>query len=221
MFGERAYQQGKIAVFKTCIDAGKYAFDEKSRERKRKELGVEDKMVIGFIGRYMPQKNPLFLIDIFNEITKIEPRAVLVTVGYGDLADTMHEKIDTLGLTEKVIDLGKTEDIIPLYNAFDAFLLPSLYEGLPIVGFEAQNAGLPTFFSTEVTEEASACSLAHFLPLSNGAKAWAENIVEAVRSNIPQRTSHHADVVKAGNDSVAEAQRLADYYDKALRDNHL
>ena len=70
--------------------------------------------------------------------------------------------------------LGRREDIQQFYNAFDAFLLPSRYEGLPVVGLESQSCGLPMFFSTAVTPEASACELGHFINLDDGAAAWAE-----------------------------------------------
>lgn len=128
------------------IDANANAFNAKLREDTRKEFGWENKIVYGFIGRYVPQKNPLFLIDIFNEIAKKQENAILVMIGFGELENEMHDRIESYGVTDKVIDLGRRDDIKQFYNAFDAFLLPSLYEGMPVVGIEAQCSGLPIFF---------------------------------------------------------------------------
>lgn len=133
-------------IFKTVIDANANSFNVKLREDTRKEFGWENKIVYGFIGRYVPQKNPLFLIDIFNEIVKQQENAILVMIGFGELVDEMHDRIECYGVTNKVVDLGRRDDIKQFYNAFDAFLLPSLYEGMPVVGIEAQCSGLPTFF---------------------------------------------------------------------------
>ena len=100
----------------------------------------------------------------------------------------------------------------------DAFLLPSLYEGLPVVGLEAQSCGLPMFFSTEVTPEASACELSHFLNLSDSPKKWADELIKAMNENMPVRQSRAKDVAKAGFDSASEARRLQQYYIDALKE---
>lgn len=143
---QETYDRGKVNIFKTVIDANANAFNAKLREDTRKEFGWENKIVYGFIGRYVPQKNPLFLIDIFNEIAKKQENAILVMIGFGELENEMHDRIESYGVTDKVIDLGRRDDIKQFYNAFDAFLLPSLYEGMPVVGIEAQCSGLPIFF---------------------------------------------------------------------------
>ena len=175
-------------------------------------------MVIGHIGRFVPQKNPLFLLDIVAEVFKREKDAVLLLIGDGDLKEAMLKKIEALGISKKIKYLGRREDIQQFYNAMDAFLLPSLYEGLPVVGLEAQSCGLPMFFSTEVTPEASACELGHFLKLSDSPKKWAEELIKAMKDNIPVRRSRAEDVAKAGFDSASEALRLQKYYMDALKE---
>lgn len=87
-----------------------------------------------------------FLIDTFNEIAKIQENAVLVMIGFGELENEMCNRIKEYEITDRVMNLGRRDDIKQFYNAFDAFLLPSLYEGMPVVGIEAQCAGLPIFF---------------------------------------------------------------------------
>ena len=217
-FGDKLFDAGKVAVFKTVVNTEYNSFHPEVRERTRKEFDLDGKMVIGHIGRFVPQKNPLFLLDIVAEVFKREKDAVLLLIGDGDLKEAMLKKIEALGISKKIKYLGRREDIQQFYNAMDAFLLPSLYEGLPVVGLEAQSCGLPMFFSTEVTPEASACELGHFLKLSDSPKKWAEELIKAMKDNIPVRRSRAEDVAKAGFDSASEALRLQKYYMDALKE---
>lgn len=215
-FGKKAYDKGQISIFKTVIDVNKNAFDVELREKTRNKYLWTDKVVYGFIGRYVPQKNPLFLIDIFNQITKKQANALLVLVGFGELEKAMHEKIRQYGIEERVVDLGRTDDIKKLYNSFDAFLLPSLYEGMPVVGVEAQCAGLPIFLSKNITEETTACELAHYISLDESPEAWADKIIPIVTDNTKHRRSYAMEVKSAGFDSLEEALRLQNFYKEAL-----
>lgn len=222
MFGKRTFEQGKVTVFRTCVDARRNTFNAKTREVTRKRFNWDNKTVIGFIGRYEPQKNPLFLLDVFYEIQKRKPDAFLVMIGYGGMKKLIADKVSKMGIKDKFLDMGLTENIIPFYNAFDAFLLPSLYEGLPVVGFEAQCSGLPTFFSDEVTQEANVSSLAHFMSLKNSPEEWAIQVIDAINENVPCRKGHENDIIRAGYDSATEAKRLLDFYQHILNEqNHL
>ena len=129
----------------------------------------------------------------------------------------MLKKIEALGISKKIKYLGRREDIQQFYNAMDCFLLPSLYEGLPVVGLEAESCGLPMFFSTEVTREANACELGHFIPLSASEDEWADEMLKAMRENMPLRRSHAKEVADAGFDSASEALRLQNYYSNAVK----
>lgn len=216
-FGANAYKSGKINIFKTVIDAERNSFDSEIRDKTRVQFGWNNKVVYGFIGRYVPQKNPLFLIDIFNEISKRQDNAILVMIGFGDLEDDILSKINDYGIMNKVRNLGRRDDIRQFYNAFDAFLLPSLYEGMPVVGLEAQCCGLPIFFSKNVTEETTACGLAHYIRLEESAEQWAEYIIPIVKKNIPFRRSYTQEVIDTGFDSANEAIRLQNFYHSKFR----
>jgi glycosyltransferase involved in cell wall biosynthesis len=211
-FGKKTYDEGKIAIFKTVINADANAFDKILRDETRKKFGWEDKVIYGFIGRYVDQKNPLFLIDIFNSIAKKQPNAKLVMIGFGELETAMHEKIKEYGLQDRVEDLGRRDDIKQFYNAFDAFLLPSLYEGMPVVGIEAQCAGLPIFFSKNITEETTASELAHYIGLNESPEVWADTIINVVNANLGKRRSYAEEVKKNGFDSHSEAMRMMKFY---------
>ena len=189
---------------------------DKGLEKTRKEFGWEDKIVIGHIGRFTPQKNSVHLIEIFAAIAKKEPKAVMCLIGDGELKADMMNKVKELGIESQVDYLGRREDIQQFYNAMDCFLLPSLYEGLPVVGLEAESCGLPMFFSTEVTREANACELGHFIALSESEEVWAEEILRAAKENMPIRRSHAKEVAEAGFDSASEAMRMQKYYMEAI-----
>ncbi len=217
-FGQKAYDKGKIAIFKTVINTEANSYDPELRGVTREMFGWTDKHVYGFIGRYVPQKNPVFIIEIFNEIQKIDPKAHLVLIGFGELEQPMMNRVKEFGFLDKVENLGRREDIKQFYNAFDCFLLPSLYEGLPVVGLESQCCGLPIFLSTEITEEAKACDIAQYISLKAPASEWAERIIAKVEQNIPVRRSYVKEVASAGFDSKSEAKRLQQYYINAINE---
>lgn len=219
-FGGRLFDVGKVAVFKTVINVDENRYDKMLREKCRKEFGLENNVVIGHIGRLTIQKNTLFMIDIFSEIAGLEEKAKLLIIGDGDLREKMLKRIKYYGIEEKVLYLGRREDIKQFYNAMDAFLLPSLYEGLPVTGVEAECHGLPMFFSTEISKESSACEdLGMFVGLDVPAKEWAEIVLRKIREN--KRADHSEDVKRAGFDSATEAGKLLEYYERISREDML
>ena len=211
-FGDDFFDAGKVDVFKTAINTEFNSYDEKIRRITREKYGWKDKIVIGHIGRFTAQKNSIRLIDIFVAIAKKEPQAVLCLIGDGELKEDIFSRIKEHGIEKRVNYLGRREDIQQFYNAMDCFLLPSLYEGLPVVGLEAESCGLPMFFSTEVTKEANACELGHFIDLAADDDVWAEKVLRVCKTNIPSRRSYAKEVAEAGFDSYFEAMRLGNYY---------
>jgi len=212
-FGKRLYDKGKVKVFKTVINTEVNQFMPEVRQTTRQEYGIEDKFVIGHIGRLTEQKNTLFLIDIFAEICKKNADAILLLIGDGNLKEAMLEKIEKLGIEKSVMYLGRREDIQQFYNAMDCFLLPSLYEGLPVVGVEAQCCGLPVFFSEEIPRESSPCEdLGYFISLDKTAEEWADIILESMKDF--KRVDGKEFVKTQGFDSLIEARKLVEYYEK-------
>lgn len=202
---------GKCMIFRNALDLEKYKLDEKVRNETREKLGLKDNFIIGHIGRFEYQKNHDFLIDVFNEVYKQDNNARLLLVGYGSLKDKIFEKIKRLGLEDVVLDLGKTEDIIPLYNAMDCFILPSFYEGLPVVGIEAQANSLPCVFSTEITKEVVINENVKMISLNVGSNFWAYDIVNIKRCDI------NYNLIENGYDIKVEAKKMERYYIKALK----
>lgn len=215
-FGDKLFNAGKVDVFKTAINTEFNAYNPEIRKKTRKQFGWEDNIVIGHIGRFTAQKNSVRMIEIFGAIAKKEPKALLCLIGDGELKEDMRNKIEELGIKEQVDYLGRREDIQQFYNAMDCFILPSLYEGLPVVGLEAESCGLPMFFSTEITREANVCELGHFISLNESCDFWADEILNACKCNMPIRRGHTKEVKDAGFDSESEALRMQQYYLDAI-----
>ena len=168
LFGNTAYENGDVYLLNNAIDLDRFAYNVKVRKEKRAELGLSDNnIVIGHIGRFVAQKNHTFLIDIFNEIHKQNENVILLLAGQGPLQDDIKEKVKMLGLTDCVKFLGQRSDANELYQAFDMFLLPSLYEGLPVVGVEAQAAGLLCVLSDDMTKETKVLDSTVFMSLNS------------------------------------------------------
>lgn len=166
----------KCLILRNGIDLQKFNYNETLRKSTRNELGLNEEFVIGHIGRFDYQKNHNFLIDVFKSFHDKHPSAKLLLVGYGELKEQIDNKINRLNLRDAVIDCGATEDIAKLYNAMDCFVLPSLYEGLPVVGIEAQATGLPCIFSSEVTKEAQIIEEVSFISLDEDISIWVKKI---------------------------------------------
>lgn len=211
LYGKKDIESGKVRIFNNAISLKKYTYDKELRENVRNSLGLSDEnFVLGHIGRYQYQKNHNFLIDIFDEVYKRDKNSRLLLVGYGDLKEEIFNKINSLGLKDAVIDMGATENIAGLYNAMDVFVLPSFYEGLPVVGIEAQATGLPCVFSTEVTKETGVIPDTKFVELSENKEKWADEILK-IRDNY-KRVNTEKYIIDAGFDIETEGRKLQDYY---------
>lgn len=214
----KLYDEGKVKIFKTVINTENNKYDYHIRQECRENFGLNNDIVIGHIGRLTAQKNTLFIIDIFNEIAKEKENVKLLIIGDGPLRNEMISKIKEYKLNKKVLYLGRREDIRQFYNGMDCFLLPSLYEGLPVVGIEAECCGLPVFFSSEIPRESSPCEdLGTFIELDKNAQEWAKIIIEKTEMN--KRFDHSTIMKETGFDSVQEAKKLCEYYEKLLKKN--
>ena len=179
LFGDKEYDKGNVYLLNNAIDLDKFKYNESLRKEKRKELCIsDDTLVIGHVGRFVAQKNHSFLIDIFNEVHKQRENSILLLAGQGPLMEEMKEKVKILGIEESVKFLGQRNDIDKLYQAFDVFLLPSLYEGLPVVGVEAQATGLLCELSNDMTKETKVLDTTRFMSLDNTAEEWANKILD-------------------------------------------
>ncbi len=209
LFGRRSMERGEVMVFRNAIELGKFEFDPRVRDEVRRELNLEGKFVVGHVGRFCAQKNHNFLLDLFAEVRRRKENAALLLIGDGELSGAAREKAARLGLEESVRFLGVRRDVDRLYQAMDVFVLPSLYEGLPVVGVEAQAAGLPCVFSGAVTREAELTDRVQFVPLDSKPEQWAEAILSCLGLN---RGGFSEEIRRHGFDIALSAMELEKFY---------
>lgn len=173
LFGDRPCR-----IIPNAIDASLFRFDDAVRNTKREELGLNDKFVVGHVGRMSYQKNHTFLLDIFEKIADKRKDSVLLLIGVGEKENEIRQKTSKKNLTDRVIFLGKRSDVKDLYQAMDVFLLPSLFEGIPLVGIEAQFSGLTCVFSDKVPEEVQISEKCSFVSLGQPPEVWADEVLK-------------------------------------------
>lgn len=203
MFGSREYQ-----VVPNAIYADRYKFDTEARRALRAEAGIpEGAVVLGFVGRLFAQKNPLYLVKILHAVKqKISADVKLLIVGDGELMEDVRSAASDLGIASDIVCVGRQENVASWYSAMDAMLLPSLWEGLPLVGVEAQAAGLPCFLSDNITEETVLTDLVHFCHLTENGENWAEQIIKSLDRS-EDRCQYAVRVAQSGF-SIANAANL-------------
>ena len=211
LFGNKEYDKGNVYLLNNAIDLNKFKYNESLRKKKRKELGIkDDTLVIGHIGRFVAQKNHDFLIDIFNEIHKKNNNSILLLAGQGPLMEDIKNKVKELNLDDNVKFLGQRNDANELYQAFDVFLLPSLYEGLPVVGVEAQASGLLCYLSDDMTKETKVLDITKFMSLNKMPEEWADNILDDVKKY--KRIDTSKEMTAKNFNIKEEAKKLEEYY---------
>lgn len=165
-------------VLPNAVDMAAFAPDKELRAETRRGFGASDgTFIVGHIGRMVPPKNHLFLLEIFRALLAIEPDSLLLLAGEGPLLDKTREMAEAVGVADKVRFLGQRNDAAALYRAFDVFCLPSIYEGLPMVGVECQASETPILTSEAVSREAAMTSLMEFESLSSLPEVWARHLL--------------------------------------------
>lgn len=207
LFGNGA----NFEIIKNAINLESFCFNPQIRQRARSELGInEGTFVLGHVGRLVTQKNQEFLLEVFANIEKQMPDSRLLIVGDGPLRAKLEKRVEILNLVNKVLFLPNRSEVGSLYQAFDAFCLPSNYEGLGMVAVEAQVAGLPTYLSEHVPSEAYIAPVARSLHLDQGPEFWAAVILEN-REN-KQRVGYASAAKAKGYDISRESVNLAVRY---------
>ena len=211
--GAWLFPHRKFKVLNNAVDTELFEYDESERSSVRKELGIADEdVVIGTVGRMFEQKNPIGLVKIFNEIYASNSAAKLLWVGDGEMRHVIEQKIRELNLNRVSILTGVRSDVYRMMQAMDVFVLPSLYEGLPVVLIEAQAAGLPCFVSDRVTKEVDITGLCEFIPIDNY-QSWREKICSHKR----MRTNTKEKIIAAGYDIRHTAKWIERFYLRKYR----
>ncbi|MBP3437207.1 MAG: glycosyltransferase [Clostridia bacterium] len=203
-------EKKQFAVINNGIDGALYTFTEEKRQAMRDALGLSDKLAICHIGRFAPEKNHAFLIEVAKILAEKTRHFRLLLVGEGEGKAEMEARSSSYGLSDVVSFLGRRDDVADILMASDVFVLPSLFEGLPVSAVEAQATGLPTLCADTVTPEVNFSDLFTFLPIESPA-LWAEAILQVKKPSFP-RESYAASLKNAHFDAKESASLLEKIY---------
>lgn len=208
--GEFMFGNSKFEVIHNVIDSKKFKYDAMMRNNKRKDLGCSDSFVIGNVGRFHVQKNQLFLVDIFYQILKLVPDSKLLLIGSGELENELRKKIENYGISKHVIILTNRKDVNELYQAIDVYVMPSLYEGLPVSALEAQASGLLCVFSDTITKETDITGNVKYISLQQSAEYWAKHIISFFSTY--ERKDMQKAIINNGYDAKTESLKIQNMY---------
>lgn len=201
-----------VTIINNGIETQKFKFDLKTREEYRKKLNFDDKFIIGNVGRLHFQKNQLYLLKIFKEYLKDDLEAKLVLIGEGQDRYKIEQYMEENDLKDKVVLLGICNNVNDIMQAMDIFLLPSLFEGLPIVGIEAQCSGLPCIFSANITKNVKLLKDTCFLGIKDeDIEKWVKKIQEMRDEKIDRKQAEQI-IKRKGYDINVETDKLRTFF---------
>lgn len=200
----------KVHKMPNAIDTKRFQKALDNRDEIRRKLGIANKFVLGTVARIDIQKNPMYLLNVAHSVMQSGKNAVLLYVGSGPMAEEVRKRAHELGLDDFVRFLGVREDIPELLAAMDLFLLPSVFEGLPVTLIETQASGLPALVSDRVTREMDKVGLIRFLPLDEDMSCWTNAILESNANE--NRCLYAQKMLEAGYDISDQAQKLGAFY---------
>lgn len=216
LFGEKACKSKKFYILKNAIDSEKFIFNKEIRIEKRKELNLQDNYVIGHIGRFHPQKNHDFLINVFKKVHEKNKNSVLLLIGDGELKKSIENNVKKLGIEKNVIFTGGRSDITELLQAMDLFVLPSLYEGLGIVVIEAQASGLHCVVSDNVPKETNITKNVKYISLKESQRYWSQIILKYFEGYNRKNTKDK--IIDSGYDIKETSKWIEKFYFKMLKE---
>lgn len=206
-----AEQHDKSCVLNNGIDVNIYLPSEKLRLEIIRELEIDtNTFVVGTVGRFTDAKNTFFIVDILERLKEREPDFRFIWAGTGELKGQIEDYIKQKNLQENILLLGVRNDIPRVLQAMNVFILPSKFEGLPVIGVEVQAAGVPMLCSDKVSPEVNMSKCVTFLPIDS-TEPWVEGILnEKEFRRVPNASD---DVIRAGYDIKATSQWLTDFYE--------
>lgn len=193
------------------IDTAMFVYNECIRSEVRRELEIaQNTIMLGHVGRFIHVKNHTFLVEIFREYHKKNPDSKLILVGVGERKYAIEKQVHDYGLQEDVLFLGMRTDINHLLQAMDVFVMPSLFEGLPVTLVEAQTADLPILASGTISHDSKLTDRLHFYSLSATSTEWAVQLTSLLSE--PKRRDVSSEIKMKGFDIKETAERLIRMY---------
>ena len=198
-WGADAVKKDKVTILPNAIDPERFKFCESARREIRAKYGIaDDDFIIGHVGRFFPEKNHKFIVELFSEYSQNHSNCKLLLVGNGPLQTEIQNQVKQKGIEDRVIFAGLQKDVVGFYSAMDVLLLPSTREAFPMTLIEAQYNGLPCIVSSAVPKETAITDCVFQLPIEN-AKPWCEMLSSlnvAVDRRNPQIKSERFDIWK-------------------------
>lgn len=211
MFGEKIVDSGKVIFTNNAIQTERFVYNNETRDKIRKEYNFADDFVIGHVGRFNEEKNHVGMINMLKDFLTKRDDVKLVLIGNGVLENKAKELVKKYRIDNKVFFLGVKSNINEFYQAFDLFILPSLFEGMPIVGIEAQAAGLKCIFSDTITKEADITGNVSFISIDENEK-WIDEIIK-IRDSKYDRKNMSKVLEEKGYDLKKEIKKIEKIYE--------
>ena len=211
--GQWLYGKYPYTLLNNAIELDPFRFRQDLRQQYREEFGIaDDAYLVGHIGHFTEPKNHFFLIDVFAEFHKLQPKSKLLLISDGPRFQQVQDQVARLGIQDAVIFAGRRSDVAGIYSAMDLFMLPSCWEGLPLVLVEAQVNGLPMLVSDVVTKVAKCTDRLTYKALEDGAEDWARTMQELLKTPVDRQEDARPIIAAKGFDIHAEAEKLRKLY---------
>lgn len=207
LFGKKNYSN--VTIINNAVKSEQFSYNIEIGLEYKKKLNLLDKKIIGHVGNFVEAKNHIFLIHVFKKMLEIDNNLILLLVGQGYLQNKIEEEVKKLEINNSVRFLGVRDDIPNLMQAFDLFLFPSIYEGLPLTLVEAQASGLKIIASDAITSEVKVTNLVTFCSLEKSVGYWADL---ALKNLNYKRRNTHEDIVDGKYDIEMNAKNLYEFY---------
>lgn len=214
LFGNNTFEEGKVKIINNAIDYKKFQYNLHDRVLMRKKYNLSNKFILGNVGRFVEQKNQLYLLYIFSELKKINSNSCLLLLGDGPLRQKLIDKSKDLGIFDDVIFVGVHKEPEKFYQIMDFFILTSLYEGLPVSGIEAQINGLTCLFSECMTLETKITDSTDFFSINLKPKEVAEKII----NNFEKYNNREKIINLEKYDIKFQADRLVEEYYQLIKE---
>lgn len=212
LFGESSFD-----VFHNGVEIERFRFNVENRNIIRSEITDNNPFVIGHVGAFLPVKNHLFMLDVFEAYTKSNKNTELWFVGDGPLKEKINEEVKRRGLGNCVKLLGSRSDMGALYAGMDMLWLPSQFEGYPNVVIEAQCSGLPCLVSDKVPEEVLLADNCIQFSLGQSIESWCKKINEVNRQTNRNRSLAYIQMIEKGVSVEKEIRRIEHLYETVVR----
>lgn len=213
MFNKDILNNKQYQVVYNGIDPLRFAYDETKRQKIRDELKLNDDFVIVHTGRFSQQKNQSFLIDLFASFKEKHSQSKLLLLGEGEMLEGLKAKVDEMNLSDSILFLGVRKDVDCILSGADCYVMPSLYEGLPVAAIEAQCSDLPCILSSEITSETKLLEAVNFVALDASQDEW----IKAIEAQMNHKRDNQVATIQAkGYDVNLGAKKLQTFYEHVL-----